>query len=212
MVSLTIYSDSNILPTDSAEYELLVEAAELASSVEGMGCELGVRRGGGSRMIMDTFIKKGVFKTHVMVDPWGDIDYLTNENLVRHTYTDYTNEMRAHCMAELYTYYNNKPVNPIVFVLEDSEFFRRFADGVPTYFDKGKLLQTKYCIAHLDGPHSSDPVMLEAAFFAARMDPGAMLVCDDTNLYDHAKAEAKIFELGFELYKKGVRKSVYRKK
>lgn len=211
MTNLTIYSQSGILPTDSTEYELLVEAAKMAAPIAGMGCELGLRRGGGSRMIMDAFIEMGYFKTHVMVDPWGDIDYLTNEKLVRHTYTDYTNEMRNTCMVELFMYYGQKKVNPVVFNMEDSEFFKRFADGVPTYFAKGKLLETKYCIAHLDGPHDSTVVIEEAEFFAPRMDKGAMLVCDDTNLYDHARAEKRILELGFEVYKRGQRKAVYRK-
>jgi len=210
-MTITIYSE-NMLPTDSTEYELLTEAAEMAAGIVGMGCEIGLRRGGGSRMIMDSFIKKGEFKTHVMVDPWGDIEYLTTEKNQTRLYTDYTNEMRAQCLQELFTYYDGKkPVNPIVFNMEDSEFFTRFYDYVPTYFNKGKVRETHYCIAHLDGPHDSTVVIEEAEFFADRMHVGAMLVCDDTNLYDHVRAEKRILELGFEVYKRGQRKAVYRK-
>ena len=205
-------SPEEMLPTDSTEYELLIEAATVGCRVPGMGIELGLRRGGGSRMIMDAFIASRVFKTHVMVDPWGDIDYLTNEKQVRLTHTDYTNDMRNDCMANLFGYYRGKPVNPVVFNMEDSEFFKRFADGVPTYFNRGKMLENMYCVAHLDGPHDSTVVIEEAEFFAPRMHAGAMLVCDDVNLYDHKRAEDRIIgDLGFEIYKKGARKNVYRK-
>ncbi len=210
-MKITIGTEEDTLPTDSTEYHLLIEAAELGSQVPGMGCELGLRRGGGSRMIMDAFIRKGVNKTHVMVDPWGDIEYLTTEKNVERLYTDYTNDMRNDCIAAIFEYYKGKPVNPVIVNLEDTEFFARFADGVPTYFDKGKVLETKYCMAHLDGPHDSDAVMTEASFFATRMEPGAMMVCDDTNLYDHPRAEKHILALGFEVYKKGARKYVYRR-
>jgi hypothetical protein len=215
-MKLNIYSEADgpggILPTDSTEYELLREAAALGAGVPGMGCELGVRRGGGSRMIMDEFIKAGVYKNHVMVDPWGDIDYLTNEKLVRHTYTDYTNEMRNVCMVELYSHYMTKPVNPIVIMLEDSEFFKRYADGVPCYNDKGKVLETAYCMVHLDGPHDSTVVNTEVDFFAPRMNPGAMLVCDDTNLYAHWENSHPHILQNFDEYKRGNRKIVYRRK
>lgn len=210
-MKIQIGTEADTLPTDSTEYELLVEAARLGSKVEGMGCEIGLRRGGGSRMIMDAFIAEGAAKTHVMVDPWGDIEYLTTEKNQVRLSTDYTNDMRNDCLAALFDYYKGKPVNPIVFNMEDSEFFVRFADGVPTYIAKGKILEVFYCMVHLDGPHDSTVVMEEAGWFGARMRPGAMLVCDDTNLYDHARAEEHILALGFELYKRGARKAVYRK-
>jgi hypothetical protein len=210
-VNITIGNADDTLPTDSTEYELLVEAAALGAAVPGMGCEIGLRRGGGSRMIMNAFVRAGASKTHVMVDPWGDIEYLTTEKNRVRLATDYTNAMRNECMTALFAYYKDAPVNPIVFNLEDTEFFARFADGVPTYHAKGKVVETKYCMVHLDGPHDSDAVMAEADFFGPRMDPGAMMVCDDTNLYDHARAEAHILTLGFEVYKRGARKYVYRK-
>lgn len=211
-MGLVIYDAGGMLPTDSAEYELLIGAAREASRVEGMGCEIGLRRGGGSRMIMDTFIQEGVFKTHVMVDPWGDIEYLTTEKNQTRLYTDYTNDMRALCMMELFTYYRGKPVNPIVYNLEDSEFFARFADGVPSYFEKGKRLETKYCMVHLDGPHDSSAVNAEVDFFAPRMLPGAVMVCDDTNLYSHwDNSHPHILASGFEEAARGQRKCVYRK-
>ena len=209
-MGLTIYNN-DILPTDSAEYDLLIAAAREGAKVEGMGCEIGLRRGGGSRMIMDTFMQEGVFKTHVMVDPWGDIEYLTTEKNQVRLATDYTNDMRAQCLTELFVYYRGKPVNPIVYNLEDVEFFKRFADGVPAYFEKGKKIETHYCMVHLDGPHDSTAVNVEVDFFAPRMLPGAMMVVDDVNLFDYKKSHDHIMASGFELAHMGVRKAVYRK-
>lgn len=212
-MSLTIYSNEGILPTDSTEYELLIAAATEAAKVEGMSCELGLRRGGGTRMILDAFIAVGAYKNHVAVDPWGNIDYLTTEKNHVRLATDYTNDMRALCMTELFLYYRGKPVNVKVENMTDTEFFKRFHDYVPFYDNSGTVNETHYCLAHLDGPHDSDVVIDEARFFSPRMHAGAMLVCDDTNLYDHTRSEAVIVgELGFEVATKGQRKIVYSKK
>jgi len=163
-------------------------------------------------MIMDEFIRAGVFKTHVMVDPYGDIEYLTTEKNQVRLATDYTNTMRDECMVALFNYYRNKPVNPVVFIMEDVEFFKRFPDGVPTYVNRGKIFETSYCIVHLDGPHDSTAVNTEFDFFGPRMVKGAMLVCDDTNLYDHwGRSHPHIEAGGFKLVEKGQRKSVYQK-
>lgn len=211
-MSLTIYSSGDMLPTDSQEYDLLIEAARAGAHVPGMGCEIGLRRGGGSRMIMDAFIDEGVFKNHVMVDPWGDIEYLTTEKNEVRLATDYTNDMRAVCMQELYAYYRGKPVNPVVMTMEDAEFFKRFGDGVPFYNNRGKVLETSYCMVHLDGPHDSTAVNAEVDFFAPRMLKDAMMVCDDTNLYAHwDKSHPHIEASGYELVKRGHRKAVYKK-
>lgn len=209
---LTIFDETGLMPTDSAEYELLREAAALGSKVDGMSCEIGVRRGGGSRMIMEEFLRAGVRKTHVMIDPWGDIPYMTTENNHVVLPTDYTNDMRAQFYTELGVWMQGKNVNSVVFNLTDEEFFKRFGDYVPTYVDKQIINETHYCMVHLDGPHSSAPVNAEVDFFAPRMKAGAMMVCDDTNLYDHwGISDPHILKSGFKLYKKGVRKAVYQR-
>lgn len=211
---LSIYDERGLMPTDSGEYELLREATLTAASIPGVGCEIGVRRGGGSRAIMEAFIDAGVNKTHVMVDPWGDIPYLTTEGNRVVLPTDYTNEMRSQFLLDLGVWSQGKNVNPVVINLTDEDFFRLYADGVPTYVDKQRIVETNYCLVHLDGPHSSEPVNREAEWFAPRMLPGAMLVCDDVEgYYDHwEKSDPFIRSLGFELYKRGQHKAVYRRK
>jgi hypothetical protein len=115
-------------------------------------------------------------------------------------------------MVELFSYYKDKPVNLIVLNIEDSEFFNRFHDGVPTYVDGGKRVETNYAMVHLDGPHDSIEVMKEVQFFYMRMLPGSMLVCDDTHMYPHfEKCHQPIIDLGFVEWKKGVRKIAYEK-
>jgi methyltransferase family protein len=214
-MNLKIFTTDGLLPTDSSEYELLIEAAKEACKVVGMGCEVGVRRGGASRMIMDTFIQEGKYKTHLMIDPWGDIPYLVHDMKdVPIPKTDYTNDMRATCITELYVYYHKKLVNPIVLPFTDDEFFKRFPDYYQTYGNGETHDETHYCIVHLDGPHAVEPILKEARFFAPRMLKGAMLVCDDVDFYQHDEKVEPILlgELGFEKFKRGKKKAVYRKK
>lgn len=212
-MKLTIYDNEGLMPTDSSEYELLREAASMGAKIEGASCEIGVRRGGGSRMIMEQFVAAGVLKSHIMVDPWGDIPYLTTEENRVILPTDYTNEMRAVFLMELGLWCRDKPVNPVVINATDVEFFKRYPDYVQTYVGGQLINETHYCMVHLDGPHSSVPVNAEASFFAPRMKPGAMLVCDDVEgYYDHwEKCDPYIRSLGFELYKRGQRKAIYRR-
>ena len=40
--------------TDSSEYNILVNAVKQICNVDGMTCEIGVREGGSSKLILDT--------------------------------------------------------------------------------------------------------------------------------------------------------------
>lgn len=207
-MSLTILGTETMLPTDSSEYDILTEASKLSCTVDGMSCEIGLRRGGGSRMIIDSAIQTGKNRTHVMVDPYGNIEYKSTENTP--TRCDYTNDMKHDCMMELHAYYRGKMTNLIVFIMEDSEFFNRFADGVPVYTDGFKNFETQYAMVHLDGPHDSDEVLKEANWFSQRMLDGAFLVCDDTHMYPHfEKCHESILKMGFYEHRRGVRKISY---
>ena len=62
---------------DSIEYELItkeIEKLHLEDTV--LTCEIGLRRGLGSKTIMDAVIAKGVLQyRHLAVDPYGNLDY-----------------------------------------------------------------------------------------------------------------------------------------
>ena len=199
------------LPTDSANYEVLAEGVKRASPVEGLTCEIGLRRGGGSKVIIDALVetKQHLSKAHVAVDPYGDIAY--QETDARTVRLDYTNDMRDECLMNMYLYCRARKVNFCFFNLEDTEFFKRFADGVPVY-DKSKRVVNTYSFVHFDGPHAVGPLKTEIAFFNDRTRPGAVFVFDDVNSYDHAAIDQALKSMGWELYRTTDRKWAYFKK
>ena len=122
------------LPGDGADYEILFKAAASLSGVEGAICEIGSRRGGSVKQIIDGLLSsKDLNRNIVCIDPYGNIDYSATENEVRKF--DYTNQMRDEFLPNLYKYVHGKPVNVIYYCMEDIEFYKRFTDGVPFYND-----------------------------------------------------------------------------
>ncbi|CAD8327800.1 hypothetical protein [uncultured phage] len=198
------------LPGDSLEYETLFEAARAIKGVPGMTCELGVRRGGGSKMIIEgCFSNDDLNRTHICVDPYGNIDYPRgDEGEIIHQ--DYHNQMRNDCLKNVYAMYQNAPVNVLFFVMEDVEFFKRFGDGVPIY-NEYKQIINQYALVHFDGPHASHILYPEIDFFKTRVSPGAMFVFDDILEYNHDKVEEYLLNDNWQLVKKGQRKASYKK-
>ena len=115
---------------DSFDYEVLQRAAERVRDVSGLVCEIGTRRGGSLKYIMDGL--EGTRKHIVCIDPYGDIGYNGADNQMNVRY-DYTNAMKHESLPQIYTYAASKNVNIVFFNLEDTEFMGRFHDGVPVY-------------------------------------------------------------------------------
>lgn len=175
------------LPTDSLNYEIISNGVHLVKEVEGMTCEIGLRRGGGTKVIIDALQETGQSKTHIAIDPYGDIEYADSDT--RTTHYDYDNTMRDECLTNLYLYCSQKKQDFIFYNLEDTEFFNRFHDGVPIYNNQAKRKSNLYSFVHFDGPHSVDALMVEIDFFLSRTAPGAIFVFDDVQLYDHSKID-----------------------
>ena len=196
------------LPTDSLEYETLYEAAQSIKNVKGMTCELGVRRGGGTKVIIDGLLNNGdLHRQHVCVDPYGNIDYPRgDEGEIIHQ--DYHNQMRNDCLKNIWAYVQNLPVNLHFFVLEDTEFFKRYGDGIPVY-NNFKSIMNEYALVHFDGPHASHVLYPEIDFFKTRVNTGSMFVFDDILEYNHDKVEEYLINDGWKLVKKGQRKASY---
>lgn len=195
------------LTTDSGDYHLLTQGIELSAAVEGMTCEIGLRRGGGSKFILDALKIHAPHKIHIAIDPYGHIEYEHKQD--QKVRLDYTNEMRDECLANLYQYTLQQKQQFIFFPLEDTEFFKRFADGVPVY-NLEKVIETKYSFVHFDGPHSIAPLWAEIEFFAQRIDKGACFVFDDVNgYYNHDFIEGTLFSMGFLLIQKTYHKALY---
>lgn len=187
---------------DSFDYEVLEKAAQRARDVSGLVCEIGTRRGGSLKHIMDGL--GGTRKHIVCIDPYGDIEYNGADNQLNVRY-DYTNVMKHESLPEIYTYAATKNVNIVFINLEDTEFMARFHDGVPVY-DGGKQVLNHYALVFFDGPHDTLSILNEVMFFLPRSQVGAMFVFDDILTYQHQMIEQVLFMHGFQLNEVGPKK------
>lgn len=188
------------LPYDGHDYHVVSDAVESVQGVPGMACEIGLRRGGGSKFMIDAMIRTKQKRTLIGIDPYGNIDYITkklpNDAETVVTKMDYTNEMRDLCIINMYLYSARNQINFLFFPLEDTEFFKRYADGVPVY-EENKRIETQYAVVYFDGPHQVDPVRTEIEFFDARTAKGSAFIFDDVSYYDHSILDRELHERGW---------------
>ena len=189
------------LPGDSLDYDLLYRAAEKAHNVEGLFCEIGTRRGGSLKHIIDAVTNTGTFRHIVAIDPYGNIDYTPGDHGVQKF--DYTNVMKNEAWSNIYQYAQGKPVNIIFFNLEDTEFFNRFNTGVPVY-QEVKQIFSKYAFVFFDGPHDKESILSEVVWFLPRVDVGSVFVFDDVQAYDHDYIDEFLLKNNFERLETGV--------
>lgn len=201
-----VFSDG--IEVDSGAYDILSDAAKAIKGVPGLCLEIGTRRAGSAKIIINALLANGDLERSVVcVDPYGDIVHANEEG--KYDRVDYTNGMRSDTQRNLHKYVHGKPVNLYLLILEDVEYFKRFSDGYPVY-NKTKQLIDKYALVFFDGPHDIESVMREIEFFQSRTPQGGMWVFDDINKYPHDEAvEPKLFELGWKLAAKKSPKASY---
>lgn len=193
--------------SDSREYHILSNAVARVKDVDGLTCEIGVREGGGTKLIMETLQNTGQQKVHIAIDPFGNIEYEHWET--RKERLDYTNAMKNRMLANLYALCHNTGMECLFFPLEDTEFFKRYADGIPIY-DEYKRIVNKYAMVFLDGPHTTELVRNEFDFFNTRIPRGGVIVFDDIDQYPHmTQLDGYIRTNGFEMLEQGECKISY---
>jgi hypothetical protein len=197
------------LGTDNIDYHLLTEGIGLISNVAGMTCEIGLREGGGSQFIMDAINNTKQQRTHIAIDPYGNIIAEAKDNEFRRF--DWDNNMRNICLSNMYQLASELNINFLFFQLEDTEFFNRYADGVPIY-NEVKSIENLYAFVFFDGPHGTQAVIKEFEFFNARANSGAVFVFDDISYYDFALIEKQYLGTNWELVNKTTTKASYKKK
>lgn len=193
--------------TTQEAYDLIKKYAKTIKGVEGLTCEIGVRRGLGSKFIVDGCLENDDKRTHICIDPYGNIIMNSGNTVRRH---DHTNQRKCECISALQSFAFKNNTNIIFFELEDEEFFKRFSDGIPVYEEEKKIIN-KYAFVHVDGPHSYDPVSKACEFFVSKMDKNAILVFDNTDEYDHKKIEETYLSSFQFLEEFGSHKKFYRK-
>jgi hypothetical protein len=195
-----------MIETDGLHYDELRTAIAQTADVPGATLEIGCRRGGGSVMIMEGNIGKN--KTHIAVDPYGNIDYHDRVGVHK---SDYTNHMKTQTMSSLYNWAYEHNYNFLFFNLEDTEFFKRFADGVPVYTDY-KTIENKFSLVFVDGPHHTQAVLNAFEYLKDKMSTGGQIVFDNYDHYEHdLEVEPTILNHPYELVATGADKKVYKK-
>ena len=222
------FNTDEIFGTDSQEYDILINAVTKIKGVEGAIVEIGTRRGGSAKMIIDTlYHNQDTGRSMFCIDPYGNMEIeCTNINMKLHypgtelegdpdskeitkPYRfDYDNTMRNQIIPSLYYYAYAAGLNFNFFCLEDIEFFNRYYDGVPVYQD-AKKLENKYAFVFFDGPHDNKTLILETKFFLDRASIGTTYVYDDIWMYDHDAIEQMLFNEGFETIEKRAIKASY---
>ena len=221
-MSIVRFNLEDVFQTDSSEYEILQAGALAIKGVEGAVVEIGTRRGGSAKIIIDSLVANGdANRSMFCIDPYGNIAIeVSDKSIEMHKVQvdennsirlDYTNNMRDRIIPSLYYYAYQAGLNFTFFCLEDNEFFKRYSDGVPVYNNE-KILEDKYAFVFFDGPHTNDAVKEELAFFLDKVNPGSVFVFDDLHVYDHdEEIEPILFANGFELITKGNIKASYKK-
>ena len=175
-------------------YEALARYAKTLKGVPGLSCEVGLRRAGGTVTICEAFLENQDPRTHIALDPYGNILY---SDIMGAHRSDYTNSMRNETLGDLYRYANDRRLNILFFNLEDSEFYKRFLDGVPVYEEEKRYIN-QYCFVHIDGQHDLVSVMLAAKFFVPRTPRNGILAFDNVTHYDHNPVHLYLEDNGFK--------------
>ena len=197
---------------DSRDYHILAKAARAIRNTPGLVCEIGLREGGGLKIILDELIASQKPWNVISIDPYGSIPF-QGSDVEELDESDYTNAMKCATLEKMYRFVADYPkINWMFFPLTAEAFFGRFNDGVPVYRDATESLQHTYSLIHFDGPHETEEVLFETHFFVHKSQIGTMFVYDDVeHFYDHDQVEKYIFEHGFELIEKTDVKAMYRK-
>tara|TARA_R110000744_G_scaffold344892_1_gene450280 strand:+ start:21 stop:614 length:594 start_codon:yes stop_codon:yes gene_type:complete len=178
---------------DGLEYDKLAEWVKTLpiysdSPTEILTCEIGVREGLGSKIIMDGIKKKlpeALYK-HIAIDPYGNLKYQHYDTGTKDTVdfpvrADYTDEMRNQMEIDFKDYPEFKFHN-----MTDTEFMNKHPGIGP--FD----------LVFFDGPHMTKDVMTEAIWFANRSREGTRFIFDDYTKYSMDQIAHSLTSFGFK--------------
>jgi len=163
---------------DSSDYDLLEKWSKGFDCQGFKSCEIGVREGLGSKIIMDNIVNNYI---HVGVDPYGNLKYQHYDDTGAYT-CDYTDEMRDTMLNDFKEYRNQGKF--VLCNMTDTKFM-----------NDSEHRHSTFAFVHFDGPHMSKDVMTEAIWFAERSAPHTRFVFDD-----HSKYEMSIIAHALTLY------------
>ena len=189
---------------DSSDYELLEKWTKDFDCQGYKSCEIGVREGLGSKIIMDNVINNYI---HVGVDPYGDLKYQHVDNqeecqwegLEKGVAPTYPDSMRDTMLKDFLPYRNEGKF--VLCNMTDTQFM-----------NDSKHKNSTFAFVHFDGPHMSKDVMTEAIWFANRCAPHTRFVFDDHKKYEMSIIAYALTLYGFKTVEMGDNKCMLEKK
>jgi len=188
---------------DSAEYDLLEKWSKGFDCNGYYSCEIGVREGLGSKIIMDNVVNNYL---HIGIDPYGDLVYqhLDNqkdcqwEGLEKGVAPTYSDNLRDQLLEDFKPYIEKGKFT--LSNITDTLFMT-----YPPNQDK------KFAFVHFDGPHMTKDVITEAVWFANRSAPKTRFVFDDYPLYNQRLINEMLVPFGFIVKEEGTNKILLEK-
>lgn len=188
---------------DSTDYDLLDKWSKDFDCQGYKTCEIGVREGLGSKIIMDNVRNNYI---HVGVDPYGDLVYqhcddqpnrqwIGHEPGVAPTYPD---SMRDQMLYDFKSYRNEGRFT--LCNMTDTKFM-----------NDTEHKNSKFAFVHFDGPHMTRDVITEAIWFANRSAPHTRFVFDDHNEYAMSVIANSLLYFDFKTKEMGQNKCLLEK-
>ena len=189
---------------DSTDYDLLEKWTKGFDCQGYKTCEIGVREGLGSKIIMDNVVNNYI---HVGVDPYGDLEYqhcddqadrqwIGYEPGVAPTYPD---SMRDTMLHDFKPYRNQGKFT--LCNMTDTKFM-----------NDTEHRHSTFAFVHFDGPHMTKDVLTEAIWFANRSAPHTRFVFDDHDNYEMSTIAHALTFFGFKTKEMGENKCIMEKK
>ena len=191
----------HMIKGDSTEYEKLAECVKTLpfyteSPVQIITCEIGVREGLGSKIIMDEITARlpGVRYKHIGIDPYGNLNYQHYDDSPAYT-ADYTDAMMKQMIKDFSRYPEFKFHN-----VTDIQFMNSHPDMGP--FD----------LVFFDGPHMTRDVLTQSVWFANRSRRGTRFIFDDYTKYSMDQVAYCLTYFDFKTIEAGENKICLEKK
>ena len=189
---------------DSTDYDLLEKWSKDFDCQGYKTCEIGVREGLGSKIIMDGVRNNYI---HVGVDPYGDLVYQHFDDQAQRQWIGYEpgvaptypDSMRDTLLYDMMPY--RKKGKFTLCNMTDEDFM-----------NISKHKESKFAFVHLDGPHTTKAVSTEAVWFANHSAPNTRIVFDDYKNYDMAVIARLLEYYDFKVIESGKNKCLMEKK
>ena len=177
---------------DSEEYDLFRKWTKDFDCQGYYSCEIGVRQGFSSKIIMDN-VKNNFL--HLGVDPYGDRQYehFDSGSGIKHKdgiSPTYPNSMRNEMLEDFKGYFYSGQF--CFHNITDTDFMKHRA------YDN-----SKFAFVMLDGPHTTRDVLTEAVWFANKSAPVCRRVFDDWITYKMDLIADVMREFKFEIKETG---------